>query len=223
MPRKPKKTGADLPPEPKPTLPVGDAPAETATDAQEENVPLSQDASTIFEALQVVVGEVKAGAVTTDEIPVFDAFRQGLDKASDALKEAMRPAAIEAAKGAEGTYKCETGQITYTFIPGKETVEYTEETVALLESKGVLEEAVNLHATLKAGMDVKSISEEELAVLQKFFDMEHEVDPEKLAALYTLGKLDPAEIEKTVVRTPGKASERVVITPKPDVKKAFTL
>ena len=74
---------------PKPTLPVGDAPAETATDAQEENVPLSQDASTIFEALQVVVGEVKAGAVTTDEIPVFDAFRQGLDKASDALKEAM--------------------------------------------------------------------------------------------------------------------------------------
>jgi hypothetical protein len=173
--------------------------------------------------LQTVVGDVKAGAVTTDEIPIFDAFRQGLDKASDALKEAMRPAAIEAAKGAEGTYRCETGQITYTFIPGKETVEYTEETVAYLERIGSLEEAVNLTATLKPGVDVKSMSEDDLKVLQRFFIIEHEVAQDKLAALFTLGKADPAEVEKTVVRTPGKATERVTITPKPEIKKAFTL
>jgi hypothetical protein len=221
-PAKPKRTGAAMPPEPKPTLPV-EEPVELPTDgAEEENVPLIEDAQMVWGALAVVVKDVQAG-VTKEEIPAFDALRQGLDKASKALKEATREDAIAAAKGAEGTFKCDTGQITYTFIPGTELVEYTEDTTNYLEGIGVLEEAVNLHARLRPGVDVKTISEEELAILQKYFDMEYEVDPDKMAALTTLGKVDADEVEKTVMRTPGKAQERVTITPKPEVKKVFSL
>ena len=133
----------------------------------------------------------------------------------------LRPVLEGAAKAAGGTFENEDGKATYSWTEGKETVDVTEDTTALLETKGILENTVDIHAVLKSGVDVNEISDAEMKVMQKYFDVSYHVNMEKLDAQITLGAVTQADVDATLIRTPGKGYGRLLVTPEKELKKVF--
>jgi len=188
-------------------------------------IPFSEDIQTLFTATMATAEELKGGTVkpNTEDALFIHAGYKGIEKAAKAGIDAVRPILQKAAEDTEGgTFEGANGKATYTWIQGDDTVNFTEATTELLEQKGVLDDSVVIHATLKPGVEVEKITEKELEVIQKYFDVEYTLSHEKIAAQVTLEKLTQEELDATVERVPAKGYGRLNVTPAKEVKKAFS-
>jgi hypothetical protein len=129
------------------------------------------------------------------------------------LAEVKERAKVVAAE-AGGAVDTEDGVIKLTEVAVTETKAYTQQTVELLEAKGLLVDACAIEATLKSGIAADSISDEDMAVLEKYFDVEMYPDPDKVTALTALGKIGAEEVEQTVETSQSrKGHSRISVKP----------
>lgn len=173
----------------------------------------------------LAMGRVISNSV---QLPVSDCivahtFFDALADAAKEGKEAVRPFAIDLAKQAGGKVEDEQGKIVFSEVAPQIEVVYTDATVELLETKGVLDQSVTISATLKEGVDVETMPEADLEIVRKYFDVQFTVDPDKVAAQVTLGKVEQDELDATTeAREVRKGYERLKVTPADSLKKYFS-
>ena len=185
-----------------------------------------QEAHTAMRVVNTVVGLALTYAdnLSADEgILVHSMCRHLKDLGDDGMKT-VKPRLVELAEEAGGTVKTDLGTVKLTKVsPSVEKV-YTDNTVVVLETAGLLPRAVDMVAEMKTGIDVEGIPEEDLMVIKKYFDVEFVPSPDKIAGLIALGEIDASTIEETTEEVvTRKGSDRLTVTPSDDLKSFLSI
>lgn len=160
-------------------------------------------------------------ALTPEELIVAHTFVDTMAKRFSEHKKGVNLIASEICSKV-GTVTCGLGTLKATEVhPSVETV-FTDETVSLLETAGLLSDAVSIEATVHKGVNVAEIPADELEILQKYFDIEYVPDPEKINSLISLGKIDQKAVDKTTEIEQTRAGyTRVTVKPSDAVTALF--
>ena len=161
--------------------------------------------------------------LTPEDVLTVHAYFKAMSGVVKEGTDSVRDAAIQLAKDAGGTADTKAGKITHSWVQPEDAVEYTDETVALLESKGLLEKVSGISVTLKEGLTAADVPDELIDQMKDLFDMELDLDPVSLNAQVTGGHLAAEELEATVNRTEAKGHDRLNVTPAKALKAEFEI
>lgn len=151
-----------------------------------------------------------AGTLRGEElVSIYGLMKQISDQATkltDALKTSIELSAEKTldlfAQGeTTHTVKSSFGDLKLTKIAPLIEKSLTEDTIAYLESKGVLEKCVDISATMKSEQDFNAIPEADLEVVKRYFNLESVPSMEKISAQIESGVLSQAALDDTMEDT----------------------
>jgi hypothetical protein len=120
------------------------------------------------------------------------------------------------------TINTDIGKVQIKVVAEGKAQVYTDATTVLLEEKELLDSAAVITTKLKHDVTVAEIPDEHMQVLEKYFEVGYELDPDKINGLVSLGEIKQKELDATmeeaVVR---KGYKSMTVTPTEDLKEIF--
>lgn len=151
--------------------------------------------------------------VAEDVVLVHTVFNQVAEIAKAGI-ELAKAAALNLAGKDGGKTETELGTVNVSVVKASTQDVYTEATVELLEANDLLETGCSLSAEMREGINVANITEAEMEVLEKYFEVELVPDAAKIDGLIALGQLTASDVQDTIeTEELRKGHSRVAIKP----------
>lgn len=196
----------------------------TGEDGEEVAVGFVDVAGSVLNTMRELGGAVAsyAGEMADHEGVLVHQFGKAAIDIAKQMQDDAKENLITLAGPDGGDLETENGTAKVTVVKASTQKIYTEETMNLLESKDLLPSAVAMVAEMKEGIDVESISESEMAVLEKYFDIELVPDSAKIDGLIALGKIKAVEVNETLGEEQVRAGHsRLTVKPSETLAELF--
>ena len=187
-----------------------------------DDVKFDQEAAMLMEDIHTMGGLMLAYQSTLDahEGVFVHTFFKHMEDYGNMGKEAVKPVLLEVGLANDGKATTDIGTINASEVAAKMESVFTTKTRDLLENEGILPQCAEMMASMKTGIDVEAISDDDMEVLEKYFNIELVLSQTKVNAQIELGKLDALAVEKTTEEQQTRAGyTRLAVKPNDALKK----
>jgi len=186
-----------------------------------DDVKFDQEAAMLMEDIHTMGGLMLAYQSNLDahEGVFVHTFFKHMEDYGKMGKEAVKPVLLDVGLGAGGKATTDIGTITASEVAAKMENVFTNKTRDLLESQGILPQCAEMMASMKTGIDVETISDDDMEVLEKYFNIELVLSQAKVNAQIELGHIDALAVEATTEEQQTRAGyTRLAVKPNDDLK-----
>lgn len=138
-----------------------------------------------------------AGRLDASEGVLVHSFYKAIEGVGKAGQATIRDRLLEVGTAEGGKVETAYGSLAVSEVSSSVVKHYTDKTMELLEDKKLLPRAVEMQAAMKTGINVEMVSDDEMTILKKYFDIILNLNADKVNGLVALGEVSAMDIEAT--------------------------